>query len=47
MKALKWIIVRNVIANLPVNIADICAAEDIFGPDEGSLCGNTLITKYQ
>ena len=47
IKMIKRIIGINILNNCPFNIADVSAAEDIFGPDEGSLHGNTFRTKAQ
>ena len=47
VKMLKRIIGRNLLTNCLVNIADVSAAEDIFGLDEGSLCRKTVRTKPQ
>ena len=46
-KTLKQIIRRNLLTNCPVNIADVISADDIFGPNEGSLCGETVRTRPQ
>ena len=47
VKTLKRIIGRNLFTNCPVNISEVSAAEDIFGPDEGSLRGKTVSNKDQ
>ena len=39
IKMLKWIIGSNLLTNCLVNISYVSAAEDIFIPDVGSLCG--------
>ena len=44
LKTLKRIIGRNLLTNCPVNIADVSAAEDIFGPYKGILHGNKVRT---
>ena len=44
---LKRIIGRNLITNCPVNIVEVSAAEEIFGPDEGSLHRKTVRTNLQ
>jgi hypothetical protein len=36
-----WIVARNQLPNCPITRDDILAAEDIFGPDIGSLKGKT------
>ena len=47
MKTLKRIIGSNLLTNCLVNTADVSTAEDIFGPDEGILCGKTARNKPQ
>ena len=43
----KRIMGRNLPTNCLFNIADVSSTEDIFGTDEGSLRGKTVITKPQ
>ena len=45
MKTIKGIIGKNLLTNSPINIANVSAAEDIFGPDEGRLHRKTVRTK--
>ena len=47
VKTLKRIICSNLLTNSMVNITDVSAAEDILGPNEGSLCGKTVRTKLR
>ena len=42
VKTLKRIIGGNLLSNCQINIADVSAIEETFGPDEGSLRGKTV-----